>query len=65
MSAPKKTYRVYVFDLTRKHVSADFIKAADDAEAIELVEASDFGSKCEIWEGKRLVAQIEGERRQA
>jgi hypothetical protein len=65
MSVPKKTYRVYCFDLARKEVSADFIQAGNDEEAIALVEAGDFGSKCEIWDGKRLVAQLEGERRQA
>ena len=65
MSAPTKTYRVYAFDLARKEVTADFIKAANDEEAVAAVEAAGFGSKCEIWDGKRLVAQIEGERRQA
>lgn len=65
MSAPKKTYRVYAFDLTRKEVTADFVKAANDEEAVATVQAGEFGSKCEIWDGRRLVAQIEGERRQA
>jgi hypothetical protein len=65
MSAPTKTYRLYAFDLARNEVTADFIKAANDEEAVAAVEAAGFGSKCEIWDGKRLVAQIEGERRQA
>jgi len=65
MSAPLKTYRVYSFDLARKAVSADFIKAADDEQAVATAEASGFGSKCEIWDERRLVAQLEGERRQA
>ena len=65
MSAPTKTYRVYAFDLARKEVTADFIKARSDEEVVAAVEAAGFGSKCEIWDGKRLVAQIEGERRQA
>ena len=65
MSSPLNVYRVYSFDLARKTVSADFIKAADDNAAIAAVEAEATGSKCEIWLGRRLVAQIEGERRQA
>ena len=65
MSSPLKTYRVYSFDLVRKEVTADFIKAADDEQAIATAEATGFGSKCEIWDERRLVAQLEGERRQA
>ena len=65
MSTPLQVYRVYSFDLARKSVDADFIKAADDDAAIAAVEADGFGSKCEIWLGRRLVAQIDGERRQA
>ena len=65
MSTPLNVYRVYSFDLARKSVAADFIKAADDDAAIAAVEADGFGHKCEIWLGRRLVAQIDGERRQA
>jgi hypothetical protein len=63
LSAPQKTYRVYMFDLHRRAVSADFITAASDEDAIAAAEASDFGHKCEIWEQRRLVAQLGGERR--
>ncbi len=65
MSAPRKTYRVYCFDLARKDVSADFINAASDEDAVAAVEGRCLATKCEIWDGKRLVAQLEGERRQA
>ena len=65
MSALPKLYRVYCFDLERKSVTADFIKAADDDEAVARVETDCLATKCEIWEGRRLVAQLEGERRQA
>ena len=65
MSAPQKTYRLYSFDLARRAVSAEFINAATDEEAIAAAEAADFGHKCEIWEDRRLVAQLDGERRQA
>lgn len=65
MSAPLKTYRVYSYDAGRNVVSADFIKAADDADAIARTEAAAFAGKRELWDGRRMVAQIEGERRQA
>ena len=65
MSAPSKIYRLYTFDLALSAVSADFIKAVSDEEAIAQTEAAGFGSKCEIWDGKRLVATLEAERRQA
>jgi hypothetical protein len=60
-----KTYRVYSFDLSRRVVTAEFIKAPSDADAIAAVEGGDFGHKCEIWDERRLVAQLDGERRQA
>lgn len=65
LSSLPKTYRVYSFDLSRKAVTADFLKATSDEEAIAIAEASDFGTKCELWDGRRLVAQIERQRRQA
>lgn len=64
MSAPPKTYRVYAYDMGQNSVTADFVKAADDEEAIAKAQAC-AASKCEIWDGKRLVAQIQAERRQA
>jgi len=60
-----KSYRVYCYDLGRKVVTADFIKAADDDEAIAKAEERGFGTKCELWDGNRLVAQLDAERRQA
>jgi hypothetical protein len=65
MPIPQQTYRVYSFDLARKLVTADFITAANDEEAIAAAEGADFGHKCEIWHNRRLVAQLEAERRQA
>ena len=65
MSQPRKSYRVYCFDAARHVVSVDEIEAADDADAIAKAGAAQFGDKCEIWDGKRLVAQLDGERRTA
>lgn len=63
MSEPSKIYRVYSFDIERKAVSADFVKATSDEDAVAKTREAGFGSKCEIWDDKRLVAQLEGERR--
>ena len=46
-------------------VSADWLEAASDEEAIAKAEAKGYGSQCEIWDGRRLVAELGGERRQA
>lgn len=60
MSAPSKIYRVYRFAEAPKAVTADFIKAAHDHEAIAKAEEL-AAAKCEIWDGKRLVASLERE----
>jgi hypothetical protein len=60
-----KNYRVYSYDKMRHDVAADLIEAATDEAVIAAVETSGFGSKCEIWDGDRLVARLEGERQQA
>jgi len=65
MSDPQKTYRVYCFDSLRRILTADWLEADSDEDAIAKAQAAGFGSKCEIWEGKRLVAQLEEERLQA
>ena len=65
MSALPKTYRIYCFDIDLRQVSADFINAVDDQEVIGKAHSAGFGSKCEIWDGKRLVAQLESERSRA
>ena len=64
MSIPPRTYRLYCFDLQQKAVTADFLKAATDEEAIASAKAC-YASKCEIWDGKRLVAALDQERRLA
>ena len=65
MSDPQKTYRAYCFDAALHVVRVDEIEAALDQEAIASAHAMGFGDKCEIWDGKRLVAQLVSERRQA
>ena len=63
MSDPQKNYRIYCFNAARHIVTADVVKASNDEEAIANAEADGFRSKCEIWDGSRLVAQLESERR--
>lgn len=65
MSSPAKTYRIYCFDAANKVVTADWLEAASDKAAIALAEAQGFGTKCEIWDGDRLVAQLEAGSREA
>ena len=65
MSSPKKLYRVYCFDVASNQLSGDVIYAASDEDAIAMAQSLATGTKCELWEGRRLVAQIEGERRLA
>lgn len=65
MSAQKRTYRVYCYDDVHKVVSVDLIEAASDDQAIAAAQAQGFGSKCEIWEGRRLVLQLADEEQRA
>jgi hypothetical protein len=66
MSEPQKTtYRVYCYDAVLKNVEVDSIEAGSDEEAIAIATAAGFCTKTEIWDGRRLVAQLDGERRQA
>ena len=64
-SSPMKTYRVYCFDAAHKVLTADWLEAASDEEAIAKANALGFSTKCELWDGRRLVAQLEDQRRQA
>ena len=65
MSTAVEAYRVYCFDSAQSILSAEWLEAADDEEAIAIATAAGFGSKCEIWQGSRLVAQLEDQRRTA
>ena len=63
MSASPKTYRVYCYDARQAVVSADFLEAHSDEEAIAIAQQRGFRSKCELWDGKRLVAELSEEGR--
>jgi hypothetical protein len=62
MSDPYKTYRVCCYDAALNVVTSDFIEAANDEEAVAKATTAGFGSKGEVWDGHRLVAQLEAER---
>jgi hypothetical protein len=65
MSSNQRTYRIYCFDRARTLVTAHWIDASSDAEAIARAEAKSPGCQCEVWDGRRMVAEIEAERQQA
>ena len=65
MSDTQRVYRVYCYDSVRNVVSSDQIQATNDEDAIAQAHAAGFGTKCEIWEGDRLVAKLEAPRLQA
>jgi hypothetical protein len=52
-------YRLYCFDGMGKVWAADWLSASSDAEAVELANCMDVCVKCEVWQGKRLVATID------
>ena len=65
MSSSLKTYRVYCFDAAHKILTADWLDAESDEEAIAKAHAQGFGTKCELWDGRRMVAQLEDQAREA
>lgn len=62
MSPTSAVYRVYCYDGSKMTLTGDLIHAVSDEDAIAKAEARGFGSKCEIWQGDRLVAELQGER---
>ena len=65
VSPSPKTYRIYSFDGASRVVTADFIEATSDEEAIAAAQKAGFGTKCELWDNRRMVAQLDTERRSA
>ena len=58
MSTPQKIYRICSYDALRQILSADFIEAPNDVEAVAAAHAAGFGTKGELWDGTRLVAEL-------
>jgi len=53
-------YRLYSLDGTGRIDFADWIKAQDDSDAVAQARiAKRSALRCEVWQGKRLVARLE------
>lgn len=56
-----RTYRLYRLDEWGRIGFAEDIQAETDQEALNLaVDESPNPKKCELWEGRRLVATVTG-----
>ena len=62
MSSPLKSYRVYCYDGAHHILTADIIEAASDEDAIAQAEAADYCSRYEIWDDRRMVAELNDQR---
>jgi hypothetical protein len=57
-----KDYRLYCLDGAGNISLAEWIEAADDADAVGQAEWLKRGAiQCEVWQGHRLVAAIDGQ----
>lgn len=54
------TYRLYCLDGVGKVASAEWLEADSDDGALSAADAIRNGRACELWEGARLVARLEG-----
>ena len=62
---PSENYRYYCLDGAGHLHDAEWFHAENDEEAIAQIAAKHPDSKCEIWQGKRLVAALPPMRRSA
>jgi hypothetical protein len=53
-------YRLYGLDGASKVASGEWIEADDDDAAIEAAREMFKGGSCELWQGRRLVARLDG-----
>ena len=56
------SYRLYSLDGVRKVASAEWIEADDDQAAIEAAKTRFERGDCEVWQGRRFVARLDGQR---
>jgi hypothetical protein len=54
------SYRLYGLDGVRKVASGEWIDADDDRAAIEAAKMRFERGDCEVWQGRRLVARLDG-----
>jgi len=55
---PSENYRSYSWDAAGNLFEAAWFAAASDQDATRQIEAKYPKSKCEVWQGSRLVASI-------
>ena len=53
-----QTYRYYCLDEIGNLHLAEWFEAEDDQRATALIEQMHPNGRCEIWQGKRLVAKL-------
>lgn len=51
-------YRLYCLDGDQGIAKGEWFEAGNDQEAVELARTKRLRVKCEVWQGKRLVARI-------
>jgi hypothetical protein len=61
----REPYRYYCLDSFGDLHNAEWFDATTDEEAIAQIEAQHPDARCEIWQGRRLVATIAPRRLQA
>jgi hypothetical protein len=59
------SYRLYCFDGRGRLWVDEGLRAASDEEAINAAHEMATATKCELWEGHRLVATIQPQRRKS
>lgn len=64
MSAPQREYRIYAYDGARRIVTSDWIKASSDEEAVAQARSLP-ATRCELWKGDQLIAELGVEDRAA
>ena len=55
------TYRLYCLDGQGKIMTAEWLEASDDEQAMALARDARKPSPCEIWDRNRLVGRLEAD----
>lgn len=62
---PSENYRYYCLDSAGHLHETEWFHADSDEEAVAQIMAKHPDSRCEVWQGKRLVASISPNRLRA
>ena len=55
---PVAAYRLYFIDGAGKFTAAEWIEADGDESALAAAHGLNKSVKCELWQGRRLIARI-------